>query len=361
MSYIYTLILIFIISQPRLYFLVLHPHKIIKINFTHMLASVVIFIACYILVKYVFYKSESFNVNDEGACKYVCSRGFIKRCDVKSTNLVPYTKDIYNYDWAQLKSKSTVYVPGSAIPAFIQSAYPKITVPFVLVSGDCDETIVDDVFPNQEEFKKFIEDPRVIHWFSQNAVTIHPKLSIIPIGMPYHATIINGESKFYGVNPVECENELLHIIQAAPKNKHMKCYANFHFTINTRYGNDRKDAIDKVPASCVDYETQKIDTYDTWRKQSQYNFVISPHGNGYDCHRTWEALMLGIIPIVKTSPIDRVFEDLPVLIVKDWSDITEDFLKTSYNDIAQKKASGHYDMNKLTLDYWFNIIKSKTK
>ena len=30
-------------------------------------------------------------------------------------------------------------------------------------------------------------------------------------------------------------------------------------------------------------------------------FVLSPPGNGIDCHRTWEALFLGAIPIVKRS------------------------------------------------------------
>jgi hypothetical protein len=32
-----------------------------------------------------------------------------------------------------------------------------------------------------------------------------------------------------------------------------------------------------------------------------YAFVASPYGGGPDCHRTWEALILGCIPIVKSS------------------------------------------------------------
>jgi hypothetical protein len=34
---------------------------------------------------------------------------------------------------------------------------------------------------------------------------------------------------------------------------------------------------------------------------SNSKFVISPPGNGYDCHRTWESLFLGAVPIVKKS------------------------------------------------------------
>jgi hypothetical protein len=59
-----------------------------------------------------------------------------------------------------------------------------------------------------------------------------------------------------------------------------------------------------------------------------YKYVLSPHGNGLDCHRTWEALILGCIPIMKTSALDPMFDGLPVLIVKNWSDVTQELLDT---------------------------------
>lgn len=50
-------------------------------------------------------------------------------------------------------------------------------------------------------------------------------------------------------------------------------------------------------------------------------FVLSPPGNGADCHRTWEAIYLGAIPIVlkKYWPFSHL--ELPVLAVEDWSEI----------------------------------------
>jgi hypothetical protein len=50
-------------------------------------------------------------------------------------------------------------------------------------------------------------------------------------------------------------------------------------------------------------------------------FVLSPPGNGADCHRTWEALYLGAVPIVlkKYWPFSHL--NLPVLVVEDWSEI----------------------------------------
>jgi hypothetical protein len=55
----------------------------------------------------------------------------------------------------------------------------------------------------------------------------------------------------------------------------------------------------------------------TWGEMCKYSFVLSPFGNGYDCHRTWEALLLGCIPIMKKSRIDSLFKYLPVLTRED--------------------------------------------
>ena len=96
--------------------------------------------------------------------------------------------------------------------------------------------------------------------------------------------------------------------------------------MNTKYGYDRVDAYNQVPKELVYYEKNHIKRLNTWENQSKYAFVLSPHGNGLDCHRTWEALCLGCIPIVKTSAIDYLYEDLPVLIVKEWFDITKEIL-----------------------------------
>jgi hypothetical protein len=49
-------------------------------------------------------------------------------------------------------------------------------------------------------------------------------------------------------------------------------------------------------------------------------FVPSPAGNGLDCHRTWEALYLGCVPVVLEADFcgDSTW---PVLVVKNWRDL----------------------------------------
>ena len=59
---------------------------------------------------------------------------------------------------------------------------------------------------------------------------------------------------------------------------------------------------------------------------SQHKFVVSPLGYGQDCHRTWEALAVGSIPIVRASNLASMFYRLPILVVNGWQDVTPKLL-----------------------------------
>jgi len=117
---------------------------------------------------------------------------------------------------------------------------------------------------------------------------------------------------------------------------------------------DRHDAKEQIPEECIYYEPKHILRKETYLKQLEYAFVVCPHGNGLDCHRQWEALVLGCIPVVKSSSIDILYDDLPVLIVKEWSDINNELLQSTI-DIFKNKQ---FNYNKLNLEYWISKINS---
>lgn len=54
-----------------------------------------------------------------------------------------------------------------------------------------------------------------------------------------------------------------------------------------------------------------------------HHFVASPPGNGPDCHRTWEAMYAGTIPIVVRSAWAFEHKNWPVMIVDDWAEAIE--------------------------------------
>jgi hypothetical protein len=83
-----------------------------------------------------------------------------------------------------------------------------------------------------------------------------------------------------------------------------------------------------------------------------YKFSVSPPGNGIDSHRTWESLMVGTIPICISTTIDSLYDGLPILIIKDYSEINDNFLNEKYEEIKNKT----YNFSKLYAGYWQKLI-----
>jgi hypothetical protein len=102
-----------------------------------------------------------------------------------------------------------------------------------------------------------------------------------------------------------------------------------------------------------------------------YKFIISPEGNGIDCHRHYEALMAGCIPIIEDNPLVRKkYIGCPILYTKDYSEINLSYLEQKYKEMIDEK----YDFSKLFLssytledrdnikdngNYWINKLCSK--
>lgn len=340
-------------------------------NFNIMKQSKIFISSSDELIKCINYLSKTINetycinqinniVDEEQNCKYVSSRGILKSCDIRSITPISSIRELYNYNYNfnDIKDGSIIYVCNDAIPSFVN--YTKnMNNKFILVSGDSDSTVPNEIFRNHSDFLLFIESDNIIHWYSQNCIFGHPKLTKIPIGLDYHTMTYNDSS--WG-KKISCFNQekILEKIKNESKpywEREIKCYSNFHFFMETKYGYDRKDALNQIDKELVYYENNKVDRTTTWTNQSKYAFVISPHGNGLDCHRTWEALCLNCIPIVKKSGISDLFDDLPVLIVDNWSDINKELLVSTVNKF--KDMSFNY--NKLTLKYWIDKINFSKK
>jgi hypothetical protein len=91
---------------------------------------------------------------------------------------------------------------------------------------------------------------------------------------------------------------------------------------------------------------------------TSYSHILSPRGAGIDCHRTWEALYLGTVPIVKESVLTDYFKSIgvPLIVVKEWSDITNtkhmsELMKIDFPNIDNHPA--------LYIDFWLNMIHGK--
>lgn len=302
---------------------------------------------------------------DETYCTYVGSFGMLKSATHKSPMPVSDFGGL-NPEWySNLHLHCILHVCPQALPEFVKKVLPTIQVPFKLLTNNSDCTIPDDF---QEEADQILEHPLLETWFAQNCVGTHSKFVKIPIGLDYHSMRPSPierkrmlwetkQNHSWGTKkqPIEQEAELMYFKTSSKPfwERDVKAYANFQFMMWTRYGKiDRKDALENVPKDLVFYEPVKAIRNVCWKNMIKNAFVISPFGNGLDCHRTWEALCLGCIPIIKTSGLDSLFDDLPVWIVKDWKEVTLENMSLKVDELKVKT----FKYEKLTLAYWRNIL-----
>ena len=89
-----------------------------------------------------------------------------------------------------------------------------------------------------------------------------------------------------------------------------------------------------------------------------YKFIISPEGNGIDCHRHYEALITGCIPVIEhNSMTEEKYKGCPILYTYDYHEITEDYLLQKYQEMIDQT----YDFSRLFLSYYDDKTKHYIK
>lgn len=78
-----------------------------------------------------------------------------------------------------------------------------------------------------------------------------------------------------------------------------------------------------------------------YRTVAATKYVLSPPGAGYDCHRVYESMYLGTIPILLTSPLDHLHEQFPLLIVRNWAHVNQQYLEECYADHLLQVQAWH--------------------
>jgi hypothetical protein len=234
---------------------------------------------------------------------------------------------------------------------------PEITVPFVLVSGDADDEIPTDLERSGVDVERLLGDERLLHWFAQNCVLTHKKITRMPIGIDYH-TLSNPPRIPHPWGPVKTsavqEREIRAIRdRGGPWRKRASmCYGNFFPSGRKRHDRDRVNARNQIPAALWRRESRPVPRARSHANQAECIFVASPHGHGLDCHRTWEALVLGCIPIVRTSLLDPLYDGLPVWIVDEWSDVTREAMERTVSAFENRE----FLMEKLLTSHWQKLF-----
>ncbi len=267
---------------------------------------------------------------------YITGDAFRAYCD----HIVDTSKDYF--DASAVLTGDLIYVYPVLLQFFFSKVHPHIKAPYILITQNALHTVpIDHQRPahfKSGDFSKYLDDDKLIAWFGKNAIGNNPKLFTIPIGL------LNAAH--------ECGN--VKTIERVRNTQYEKKYLlSGRFKINTNKA--LRDPVAKLfskkPFCHMIHHHQNFSDYLTTMAQSK--FILSPQGYGTDSHRTWEALAVGTIPIVPSTPIDHIYDDLPVIIVNDWNEVTEEFLHKKYEEFKQRT----FNLEKMYMPYWIEKIE----
>lgn len=241
------------------------------------------------------------------------------------------------------KAPCSVYICTDALEAFWGAIEGRTLAPFTLVSGDSDVPVAEG-----RATVGIARHPSLVAWFAQNAGMAAKTIVRMPIGLDFHSAWNN--RKAYGAGPLmpaNQERDLFQILGDSPllEAREPRGYCDWHFHLGR---GDRKAAQAHLTSDVAHYCASRLPRRETWAEQSRFRFVFSPLGAGWDCHRTWEALALGAIPVISASPITPLFADLPVVVIEDWRAVTPSFLEEAFAKLHDKT----YDFSPMFRAHW---------
>lgn len=253
--------------------------------------------------------------------------GFVK--DQQKNN--NYNAFYYNENTTKLppevQNAKKIFVNTWTLNKFFKYIFPLLENEYVFISHNSDIS-----FDNKCEH--FLNDKRVIKWYSQNIGINHPKLFSIPIGL--------GNQQYPHGNI-----SLLNSIILRNHTKDNLVYKNF--SIDTNQSERRVVDVITAKNNINMYASVPQNIY--FEHLARSKFVINPKGNGPDCHRVWECLYLGAIPILVEHISFSQFKHLPILFIQDWNDVTVDFLLNKAHTIQNASYYKELDMR-----HWKTII-----
>jgi len=281
---------------------------------------------------------------------FIQGEKFFEVADSTYALKVKMPDDYYNLantvNWNELKDVNVIYTHTMYVTALF-NIIKYLEQKFIIITHNSDCRIEKQgiITPAGNNIQRKIEPcsipDNVIKWYSTNVNMIHPKLVSIPIGVENKRWQGNPSKKEQMINKVKEPREwrnLLYICHAIGTNVAQRAepYKLFEGKpwVTSHAGHNR-----------VPFDVFIDNIY-------HHKFMICPEGNGIDCHRTWECLYVGTIPIEKRNTNNQFYTDLPICFVDEWSEITKMFLDKEYKRIK----NSIWNLDKLDFEYWKNKI-----
>jgi len=252
----------------------------------------------------------------------------------------------------QVKPCDLVYSTLRPTAAFAQKVHAHIKVPYLLVSDTADDPITPGRWTNY-----MLGSSQLWRWWAVDNEMAHPKLDSIPIGVSDNleppGKVRMPESVVFHANLTRYL-ETLRAAQAQPKQQWLMMQMSDTHPERRRVRHAFRGWRGEGAVQLTPDTQRKLTARQFLLEMGRHRFVLSPRGNGVDAHRTWEALLVGAIPVVRHTALHPLYERLPVLVVADWPDVTPQLLREFYANYTRRREL--YDYDRLFADHWFGRI-----
>ena len=268
--------------------------------------------------------------------KYLCGNAFKSICKYSSGSYSEAHKHDFDFRVVDSLDNKLLFVKTEYLEHFF--CYIKLDFPYTLISHNSDISVDENILVDDKSIFHWLENPLIKKWYTQNVCCNHPKIHSIPIGI--------GNPKWKHGN----EEVLTSIIdRELHKQKDNLVYCNFNISTNP---------IER--SKCLKYSGMTLEggnggfhnlDFEPYLEQlAKSYFVLSPNGNGVDCHKHWESLYVKTIPIVTKSRNMEFYKDLPFLVIDDW----EDYKNLNLSEDLYKEILGDFNPESI---YFDNYIK----
>jgi hypothetical protein len=139
---------------------------------------------------------------------------------------------------------------------------------------------------------------RGLRWFASNVDLVHPRLHPLPLGI---------------ANPHWPHGDTAAFRRVLERKPAKSRLFDVSFSLDTNAA-ERQRCLDLTGLELM----PPLPFAAYLERLSSSLFCVSPAGHGVDCHRTWEALYAGTVPVVLRSPLTDANPDLPMVVLDDW-------------------------------------------
>lgn len=200
-----------------------------------------------------------------------------------------------------------------------------------LITHQTDQLIDEEIFK--------LKPDCISKWFSINVGYDHPDLVPIPLGL-------GNDFQNNQINSSDIQDD--YFDNNGQLYPHL--YLNFKESTNFK---ERKNLYDYFSnTDWVTIENPNLSKSQYKEALIKSSFILCPWGNGVDTHRLWESLYYGKIPITKFHHTYSHLNNLPILFVDNYKDITKERLI----DFIQSLKSHDIDYKELSIETWLALI-----